>query len=63
MFGFKCWMCGAPYDHVDHVKPISRGGSNLLCNLRPACARCNRSKSNKWPFAIADAIWLRGSAA
>lgn len=49
MFGFKCWMCGAPYEHVDHVKPISKGGPHMLSNLRPACAPCNLRKKNKWP--------------
>lgn len=32
--------------HVDHVMPISRGGSNLIENLVPACCKCNAEKSN-----------------
>lgn len=47
-FGNKCWMCGGAFECIDHVKPISRGGPHLLANLRPACSRCNGSKSNKW---------------
>ena len=50
MFGHKCWMCGAEAEHVDHVKPVSKGGIHALCNLRPACAQCNLSKSARWPF-------------
>jgi len=29
---------------VDHSKPVSRGGTNYLQNLVPACIPCNRSK-------------------
>lgn len=47
-FGGKCWMCGEPYKHMDHVKPIAAGGADMLSNLRPACARCNFAKNGKW---------------
>ena len=50
MFGYRCWMCGGPFDHVDHVKPISKGGAHMLCNLRPACMPCNNRKRDTWPF-------------
>lgn len=33
--------------HLDHIEPISRGGSNNPDNLCLACADCNHSKSNK----------------
>lgn len=32
---------------VDHVTPISKGGSNRLSNLTTACRRCNRQKKDK----------------
>lgn len=47
-FGGRCWMCRGPYEHLDHVKPISKGGAHMLANLRPACASCNSSKRDKW---------------
>jgi 5-methylcytosine-specific restriction endonuclease McrA len=47
-FGSKCWMCGGPFEHIDHVKPLSRGGPHMLANLRPSCARCNLTKRDKW---------------
>lgn len=50
MFGHKCWMCGGPFQHVDHVKPISKGGPHMLANIRPACAPCNLGKGSKWPL-------------
>lgn len=48
-----CWMCGCDRDetfHVDHVKPLSKGGWHCLSNLRPACPSCNLSKGAKWPL-------------
>lgn len=47
--GGKCAYCagilGDGY-HMDHVMPVSLGGSNGIGNLAPACATCNTSKSN-----------------
>lgn len=48
-----CWICGCAlgeHFHVDHVKPLARGGWHCLSNLRPACASCNVSKGAKWPL-------------
>lgn len=49
-YGFRCWICRAPWEHLDHVKPLSKGGPHMLSNLRPACAECNLSKGSQWPF-------------
>jgi 5-methylcytosine-specific restriction endonuclease McrA len=49
-----CWMCGADAVEVDHVKPLSKGGAHMLCNLRPICTPCNRSKGAKWPWPAAN---------
>lgn len=48
-YGGLCWMCKAPWEHIDHVIPLARGGSNWPSNLRPACQRCNCSKGAKRP--------------
>ena len=48
-----CWMCGCERDesfHIDHVKPLSKGGWHCLANLRTACGPCNISKGAKWPL-------------
>lgn len=48
----KCWWCAKPVGnkyHVDHVRPITRGGSDNPENLVIACPFCNRSKKNKLP--------------
>lgn len=48
----KCYYCGVKVGdtyHVDHVVPLSRGGSNGPENLVIACPTCNMSKHNKLP--------------
>src|SRR5699024_1456731 len=40
----RCWICKKRVDgdyHVDHVKPLNKGGPHMLANLRLACAPCN----------------------
>jgi 5-methylcytosine-specific restriction endonuclease McrA len=47
----KCYYCHKKLKfgdhHVDHVVPLSRGGSNDISNLVIACSYCNCSKNNK----------------
>jgi len=48
----KCYYCGRKLGkvyHVDHVVPLSRGGSNDPSNLVVACPNCNVEKRNKMP--------------
>lgn len=54
-YGYRCWMCGQPWEALDHVIPVVRGGSNWPSNIRPACTRCNRRKWAHKP-AIAKAL-------
>lgn len=45
--GWRCSYCGGPATVVDHVTPVSRGGSPTdPANLTAACATCNRLKSD-----------------
>lgn len=46
-YGNQCAYCGGSADTIDHVIPVSRGGSNLPANLRPACWTCNTSKGDR----------------
>jgi 5-methylcytosine-specific restriction endonuclease McrA len=43
-WGNRCYMCGGPFEHVDHFIPLALGGPHCLSNLRPACGSCNSSK-------------------
>lgn len=46
--GGRCVECGSDQDlHIDHIIPLSRGGSDTLENLQILCARCNLSKGNR----------------
>lgn len=49
-FGWRCWMCKRPFEAIDHVKPLSKGGSHWPSNLRPACNACNSGKKDRWPL-------------
>lgn len=53
----ECVYCGGPYEHVDHVTPHRRGGTDDPSNLMPSCLPCNNSKRAK-PLAE----WLCVSA-
>lgn len=44
---FECVYCGASTatkKSVDHIIPLSRGGSNWPDNIQILCPRCNRAK-------------------
>jgi 5-methylcytosine-specific restriction endonuclease McrA len=50
LLGNRCRFCDAPLDnggHVEHLTPVSRGGSSYLRNITLSCARCNLAKTNK----------------
>lgn len=49
-WGGKCWVCGIPFEAIDHVKPIAKGGPHILANLRPICGSCNSKKHSIWPY-------------
>lgn len=51
VWGYRCYLClesliGKTI-HIEHRIPISRGGTNWIANIAPACAECNLSKNNK----------------
>lgn len=50
--GLHCWWCGKVIEssyHIDHVIPLSRGGTNNAANIVIAHAKCNSEKYNKTP--------------
>lgn len=45
-----CAYCGEPFpNEVDHVLPVSRGGTSDPENLAPACRPCNEQKLDFTP--------------
>lgn len=61
----KCIACGTNNDIViDHIMPLSRGGTNTKDNIQPLCRSCNTSKRNKtmeeWEAAKAAAARANG---
>lgn len=46
----RCYYCGKKAKlTVDHIVPLSRGGTNDPSNIVGACEHCNSSKGNKLP--------------
>ena len=48
---FRCQICGARAEdgarlHVDHINPVSKGGTSDMSNLRTLCDRCNLGKGD-----------------
>jgi CRISPR/Cas system Type II protein with McrA/HNH and RuvC-like nuclease domain len=54
--GRRCVYCGTVEGkfHIDHIKPISKGGDNSFDNLQFLCETCNLKKSNKYN----EALWV-----
>lgn len=49
---YCCYYCGAVGPgvklHIDHVKPVDKGGTNDIDNLVTSCDNCNTTKNNKY---------------
>ena len=47
--GYKCLACGSDEElSVDHIQPVSKGGTNDMENLQTLCRPCNSRKGAKW---------------
>lgn len=50
-FGWHCYLCDVILTIesaiIEHRIPLSRGGSNWISNIAPACESCNLKKNNK----------------
>jgi 5-methylcytosine-specific restriction endonuclease McrA len=50
-YDFCCLKCKKqfPFDKltVDHIKPVSKGGTSFIWQLQPLCRSCNSSKGDK----------------
>ena len=57
----RCVYCGASLKksyHIDHVVPLSKGGTNWPQNIQLLCAVCNRAKAAKLPEEYGRSIGL-----
>ena len=50
--GYTCQMCGISIKdgailEIDHIHPVSKGGTNDLSNLQVLCRDCNAGKGNQ----------------
>ncbi|MFJ4926840.1 HNH endonuclease [Streptomyces sp. NPDC088736] len=47
-YGHRCLACGTDGPlTIDHIVPVSRGGTNTAANVQPLCSTCNTSKGTK----------------
>jgi 5-methylcytosine-specific restriction endonuclease McrA len=49
----KCATCRTSLRsgyHIDHIVPVSKGGSSWIENIQLLCPKCNRRKADKDPF-------------
>ena len=49
---YTCKICGKYMPdgvglHIDHIKPVSKGGKTVPSNLQVLCSKCNGSKSSR----------------
>jgi len=47
IYNHRCYYCKKKKPlTVDHIIPLSKGGTNFITNIVPACSHCNSSKHN-----------------
>jgi 5-methylcytosine-specific restriction endonuclease McrA len=62
---YRCVYCNISIRHkrhMDHIKPLSRGGSNNAKNLQGLCPSCNSSKNDKTHAEYVKFLKLRNAA-
>ena len=63
--GYRCRECGISNLEtsleVDHIIPVSQGGSDELGNLQTLCCTCNRAKGNRaWTAPPGENLIIKG---
>jgi len=48
-YNYRCFYCGGKVERLtrDHVIPLTKGGTDRIENIVPACWPCNRAKGVK----------------
>lgn len=64
--GWRCYLCGVSItfqtSHPDHRKPLSRGGTNWIANIAPACVDCNLHKNRRTETEYRNLIAIKTNA-
>lgn len=48
IYSSSCWACGTSQNiSLDHILPLSRGGTHSVGNMLSLCRGCNSSKGNR----------------
>jgi DNA-directed RNA polymerase subunit RPC12/RpoP len=48
-YNFECVDCGSKENlTIDHIRPVSKGGSDDIKNLQIMCKSCNSKKGSNW---------------
>lgn len=57
----KCAYCGQHRNHkhmtIDHIIPLSKGGTDDFDNLQCVCKKCNGFKGDMLPEEFAWHVW------
>ena len=53
-----CYWCGVDCEkyHIDHYKPLSKGGTHDIDNMVISCPTCNLKKNAKDPYDFAQEV-------
>ncbi len=52
-FNYRCAYCQRlPYEVLEHMVSITKGGGTTASNVVPACRSCNSMKDNRWEQKI-----------
>ena len=63
-YGSNCVYCGVSTTGIDHLYPLSKGGSTTdLHNLAPCCPQCNSIKSARPIWVMLGRRWFPHVAA
>lgn len=47
LFSSPCFICGEKEISIDHIIPVTLGGTHSIGNLQSLCKPCNSSKNNR----------------
>ena len=61
--GYKCPLSGLPFDEsgydIDHIQPLSEGGTNEISNLQALCLMCHRVKSTRAASSVVVPVVIK----